>query len=109
MLEVQFFRIYDICDANGATNASIRVSLAFIDANGFTLTNTDFNAYGQSPGWQGSVATSTFERVKGILVVPAGTVQLQANFASGGAGSVKGNMVIDDLSVAVLDQEAPQV
>jgi len=108
-LQVQFFRIYDIFDANGGTNASMRLSLAFIDTNGFTLTNTDFNAFGQSPGWQGSVAASPFERVTGTLVVPAGTVQLRANFASGGAGSVKGTIVIDDLSVAVVDREAPQV
>jgi len=108
-LEVQFFRIYNISDLTGATNASMRLSLAFIDANSFTLTNTDFNAFGQSPGWTGSVATSPFERVTGTLVVPAGTVQLRANFASGGAGSVIGTIVIDDLSVAVLDTEAPQV
>jgi len=57
-LEVQFFRIYNISDLTGATNASMRLSLAFIDANGFTITNTDFNAFGQSPGWTGSVATS---------------------------------------------------
>ena len=108
-LEVQFFRIYHIFDANGATNASMRLSLAFIDANGFTLTNTDFNAFSDSPGWTGSIATSPFERVNGLLLVPPGTVQLRANFASGGAGSVMGTIVIDDLSVAVLDTEAPQV
>src|SRR5712672_1294866 len=109
MLQVQFFRIYNIFDANGATNARMRLRLAFIDANSFTQTNTDFNAFGQSPGWLGSVAASPFERVTGILVVPPCTVQLRANFASGGAGSVKGTIVIDDLSVAVLDREAPQV
>jgi hypothetical protein len=109
VLQVQFFRIYHIFDATGATNASMRLSLAFIDVNGFALTNTDFNAFGDSPGWTGSIATSPFERVTGTLVVPVGTVQLRANFASGGAGSVEGTIVIDDLSVAVLDTEAPQV
>jgi hypothetical protein len=101
VLDVQFFQLYD------TTNGSMRLSFAFIDSMGFTLANTDFNAPtngsggsgGQSPGWLGSIAASPFERVSGRLLVPANTVKLRVNFASGGAGSVTGIMVIDDLSV----------
>ena len=100
VLDVQFFQLYN------TTNGSMRLSFAFIDSMGFTLANTDFNAPtnglgGQSPGWAGSVATSPFERVSGHLIVPADTVKLRVNFASGGAGSVTGIMVIDDLSVRI--------
>jgi len=98
VLDVQFFQLYN------TTDGSMRLSFAFIDSMGFTLANTDFNAPtngsgGQSPGWLGSVAASPFERVSGRLLVPAGTVKLRVNFASGGSGSVTGIMVIDDLSV----------
>jgi len=98
VLDLQFFQLYS------TTNGGMRLSFAFIDSMGFTRTNTDFNAPtnglgGQSAGWTGSVAASPFERVSGRLVVPAGTVKLRVNFASGGAGPVTGIMVIDDLSV----------
>ena len=98
VLDVQFFQLYS------TTNGSMRLSFAFIDAMGFTRANTDFNAPtnqtdGQSPGWTGSISNSPFERVSGRLLVPAETVKLRVNFASGGAESVKGIMVIDDLSV----------
>ena len=100
VLDVQFFQLYS------TTNGSMRLSFAFIDSMGFTRANTDFNAPtngpgGQSPGWLGSVTASPFERVSGRLLVPAGTVKLRVNFASGGDGSVTGIMVIDDLSVRI--------
>ena len=42
---------------------------------------------------------STFEQAIPAPRVPVGTTQLRVNFASGGASSVTGVMVIDDLSV----------
>src|SRR5438876_2483903 len=92
VLDVQFFQLYS------TTNGSMRLSFAFIDSMGFTRANTDFNAPtnqvdGQSPGWTGSISNSPFERVSGRLLVPADTVKLRVNFASGGAGSVTGIMV----------------
>jgi hypothetical protein len=100
VLDVQFFQLYN------TTNGSMRLSFAFVDSSNFELTNTDFNAPtnglgGQNPGWSNGIAGSTFERVSGRLLVPAGTVKLRVNFASGGAGDVTGIMVIDDLSVRV--------
>jgi len=94
VLELQWFQIYD------TTNGSMRLSFAFTDAGNTQLGNgTDFNVNGQSPGWLGSVAASPFERQFHRLIVPAGAVKLRVNFASGGAGSVTGTMLIDDLSV----------
>jgi hypothetical protein len=92
-LDLQWYQLYS------TTNGSMRLSFAFIDAGGATLANQDFTVADQSPGWNGSVATSTFDRQAQQLIVPAGTTQLRVNFASGGAASVTGVMVIDDLSV----------
>ncbi len=77
----------------------MRLSFAFLDAGNNTLAGKDFNVSGQSSGWNGTVASSTFQRQYQRLAVPAGTTQLRVNFASGGASSVTGTMVIDDLSV----------
>jgi len=79
----------------------MRLSVAFLDSKGNQLTSKDFNtgASGKSSGWNGTVAASSFEKQFQRLLVPAGARQLRFNFASGGASSVKGVMVIDDLSV----------
>jgi hypothetical protein len=92
-LDLQWYQIYDTTDGN------MRLSFAFLDAANSTLGNKDFNVSGQSPGWNGSVASSPFDRQSQQLTVPAGTTQLRVNFASGGASTVTGTMVIDDLSV----------
>jgi hypothetical protein len=94
-LDLQWFQIYSV------VNGSMRLSFAFIDSTGGTLANTDFNVSGDSPGWLGTVAASPFERRSGRVLVPAGTVKLRVNFASGGSSSVTGTMVIDDLSVRI--------
>jgi hypothetical protein len=92
-LDLQWFQIYNTTDGN------MRLSFAFLDAGNVTLASQDFNVSGQSPGWNGSVASSPFERQYKRLEVPAGTTQLRVNLASGGSSSVTGTMVIDDLSV----------
>ena len=96
VLDVQFFRIYS------TTNGNMRLTFGFRDAGGVSFgPEYNFEIGGQSPGWLGSVAASPFERVSGRFVVPAGTAQLSAKFASGGSGGVTGTMVIDDLSVRI--------
>ena len=96
-VDIQWFQIYSV------TNGSMRLSVAFLDSKGNQLISRDFNtgASGKSSGWNGSVAASSFERQFQRLLVPAGAKQLRFNFASGGASSVTGVMVIDDLSVRV--------
>jgi len=95
VLDLQWFQIYSV------TNGNMRLSFAFIDSGGGTLANSDFNVIGDGPGWLGSVAASPFAQVSGRLLVPAGTVNLRVNFASGGSSFVTGVMVIDDLSVRI--------
>jgi hypothetical protein len=93
VVDLQWHQIYSV------TNGSMRLSFAFLDAGNATLANQDFNVSGQSTGWNGSVAGSSFERQYKRLEVPAGTTQLRVNLASGGSSTVTGTMVIDDLSV----------
>lgn len=95
VLDVQWFQLYD------TTNGNMRLSFTFTDAgnNPVPQGSFDFNVSGQSPGWLGSVAASPFERQFTRLLVPTGTVKLRVNLASGGAESVTGMMLIDDLSV----------
>jgi hypothetical protein len=93
-LDIQWFQLYSV------TNGSMRLSFAFLNASGTQLASTDFNtSIGHSSGWAGTVAASSFERQFHRLIVPAGAKQLRANFASGGASSVTGVFVIDDLSI----------
>ena len=93
VLDLQWFQIYSTSDGN------MRLSFAFVDAGNVTLASQDFNVNGQSPGWNGTVASSPFERQYRRLEVPVGTTQLRVNLASGGSSTVTGTMVIDDLSV----------
>jgi len=93
-VDIQWYELYSV------TNGSMRLSFAFLDTNSATLFSTDFNVSGQSPGWAGAMAPpSTFTQQFQRLAVPPGTTQLRVNFASGGASTVTGVMLIDDLSV----------
>jgi hypothetical protein len=102
VLDVQFFRIYNTTNTDTLTSGSMRLTFGFRTAGGVAFgPEYNFEVGGQSPGWLGSVAASPFERVTGRFVVPAGTGQLSVKFASGGAETVTGTMVIDDLSVRI--------
>jgi len=100
VLDEQLFRIYSV------TNGAMRFTMRFLDSSGFDL-EEGLNQFfagdevlgGDSPGWTGSIATSPFERVTGRVLVPTNAVTLRFNFASGGSGSVKGLLVVDDVSV----------
>jgi hypothetical protein len=94
-VDVQWYQLYSV------TNGSMRLSFAFLDGSGNTLWSEDFNtdASTNSPGWTGNISTSPFQQISERFVVPAGTAQLRVNFASGGASTVTGVMLIDDLSM----------
>jgi hypothetical protein len=92
-VDIQWFQVYS------TTNGSMRLSFAFLDSGNNTLFGIDYNVTNQSPGWLGTVAGSPFEKQSQRLLVPVGTTQLRVNLASGGAASVIGTLLIDDLSV----------
>jgi len=97
VVDIQWFQIYSV------TNGNMRLSFAFLDSTGNTVPggSKDFNTSGAgtNSGWNGTVAASSFEKQVQRLLVPPGSKQLRVNFASGGAQSVTGVMLIDDLSV----------
>ena len=95
VLDLQWFQLYSV------TNGNMRLTFAFTDAGNGQLESHDYNVSGDSPGWLGSVASSSFEHQIKRLLVPPGTAKLRVNLASGGSGSVTGTMLIDDLSVAL--------
>lgn len=94
-VDVQWYQLYSV------TNGSMRLSFAFLDDGGNTLWSQDFTTgtSTNSPGWTGSISTSPFQQVSQRFAVPPGTAQLRVNFASGGASTVTGVMLIDDLSM----------
>jgi hypothetical protein len=94
-VDVQWYQLYSVA------NGSMRLSFAFLDGSGNTLWSEDFNtgASTNSPGWTGNIATSPFQKESQRFAVPPGTAQLRVNFASGGAATVTGVMLIDDLSM----------
>jgi hypothetical protein len=94
-VDVQWYQLYSV------TNGSMRLSFAFLDGGGNTLWSQDFTTgtSTNSPGWTGNVATSPFQQVSQRFAVPVGTTQLRVNFASGGASTVTGITLIDDLSM----------
>jgi len=94
-VDVQWYQLYNV------TNGSMRLSFAFLDSGNNTLWSQDFNTIPStnSPGWTGSVSTSPFQLISQRFVVPVGTTQLRVNMASGGASTVTGVMVVDDLSM----------
>jgi hypothetical protein len=96
-LDIQWFQLYNV------TNGTMRLSFALIDGNGNTYWSQDNNtsANGTNAGWEGTVENSTFDREFETILVPPGATELRVNLASGGASSVTGVMLIDDLSVRV--------
>jgi hypothetical protein len=94
-VDVQWYQLYSV------TNGSMRLSFAFLDVGNNTLWSQDFTTgtSTNSPGWTGNVATSPFQQITQRFAVPPGTTQLRVNFASGGASTVTGIMLIDDLSM----------
>ena len=79
----------------------MRLSVLFFDANSNVLAATDFNVTGQSSGWAGAIAGSTFTLETQQVLVPANSVRMRFALVSGGPELATGVLVIDDLSAAV--------
>jgi hypothetical protein len=95
VLDVQWYEIYSIPEG------SMRLSFAFLDATDGLLAHQDFDMSGQSPGWAGNLSDSPFARRLERLTVPPDAARLRVNFASGGAESATGTVVMDDLAVRI--------
>jgi hypothetical protein len=103
VLDLQWFWLYNV------TNGAFRMTFTFLDTNGngvpggqtdFNTAINDTNNGGTNVGWQGTIdPPSTFDMEFQRIQVPAGAAKLQVLPTSGGAESVTGVMLVDDLSV----------
>src|SRR5450755_4379599 len=102
MLDIQWFQMYHMNVAVLNPNNVMRLTVQFFNASSVVVGTTDFSTIGStnSPGWTGTIASSTFTKRKETLVVPAGAVTMRCSLVSAGFPSISGVMVIDDLSVA---------
>ncbi len=94
VLQAQWFWAYD-------TVGDMRLTFLFFAADDTKLGQRDYVIKDQSPGWTGSLASSPLVRRVARLVVPEGTTRLFTTMASGGASSVTGTLLLDDLSMRV--------
>jgi hypothetical protein len=95
LIDIQYFALYSV------TNGPMRLSVLFFDVNSNVLSATDFNVNGQSSGWSGAVAGSTFTLETQQVLAPANSVRMRFALVTGGPGLATGTLVIDDLSAAV--------
>ena len=94
----------------------MRLTVRLLDGGGGGPNSGDhhFVVSGNSAGWAGSLANSTFSvrnellggnaGVPGPIVVAADTVYLRIQLVSGGGDSTIGSYLIDDLSVSVVPE-----
>jgi hypothetical protein len=93
-INVQYYQMYSIQDGE------MRVAVVFLDSGNNAISAGQFVVTGDSPGWAGTIASSTFTKANQTLVVPIGAVQLQVGVVSGGSEATTGYLVVDDLSIA---------
>lgn len=97
VLDVQWFEIYDVSE-----NGAMRLTVLFFDANDNVIGENHSETAGQSGGWTGDLATSSFTRKNTQVIVPDNASKVRIALVSGGSLETTGLMVIDDLSVAPL-------
>jgi hypothetical protein len=92
-LNLQWHEIYSI------SGGEMRVTVRFLDAAGNGPDN-HFVVTGDSAGWTGSIAGSTFtERNEQLVINQPDAVTMRIQLVSGGGDSTTGIYLIDDLSV----------
>ena len=109
-LALHWHEIYNI------SGGEMRLTVRLLDGGGGGPNSGDhhFVVSGNSAGWAGSLANSTFSvrnellggnaGVPGPIVVAADTVYLRIQLVSGGGDSTIGSYLIDDLSVSVVPE-----
>ncbi|MBL9166146.1 MAG: hypothetical protein JNN07_00225 [Verrucomicrobiales bacterium] len=86
-------------EAYQIAGGEMRVTVLFWSANNTLLSQNHFVVRGASAGWNGDLASSSLTARLEPLTVPSGATRLQLSLVSGGALSVTGEMLIDDVSV----------
>jgi hypothetical protein len=95
LVNIQYSALYSV------TNGPMWLSVLFFDSTTNILSSTNFNMTGNSDGWNGAIASSTFTLESSQVVVPAHAARMRFALASGAPGSATGVLLIDGLSAAV--------
>jgi signal transduction histidine kinase len=78
------------------------LAVRFFDASGRQVSQTAFRAIGDSPGWNGTLAGSTFTHRRETVVVPDQAASLWAVISSAGPPTTVGLFVVEDLVISRL-------
>jgi hypothetical protein len=95
LVNIQYSALYSV------TNGPMRLSVYFYDANSNQLSGTDFNVTGNSTGWAGAIAGSSFTVESNQVLVPANAARMRFALVSGGPELATGVLLIENLSAAV--------
>ncbi len=79
----------------------MRLSVFFFDASSNQLSEADYNVSGQSTGWAGAIAGSSFTVESNQVLVPANAARMRFSLVSGGPELATGVFLLENLSAAV--------
>jgi hypothetical protein len=95
LINIQYSALWSV--ANGA----MRLSVFFFDASSNQLSEADYNVSGQSVGWSGAIAGSSFTVESNQVLVPANAARMRFSLVSGGPEAATGVFLLENLSAAV--------
>lgn len=81
----------------------MRLSIVFLDQNGNEVKHVDYEARGQSAGWNGSFETSPLRHRREQVVVPLDASSIWVVITSAGAPGVIGALFVGDLTIKAFD------
>jgi len=85
------------------------LAIRFLDEAGEQIARKTWNVSGESPGWNGELASATLNHRRETLVVPPGAARFQVSVSSGGPAGTVGIYVVDGLVVSILSGAASTV
>jgi len=85
------------------------LAIRFLDEAGEQIARKTWNVSGESPGWNGELASATLNHRRETLVVPPGAARFQVSISSGGPAGTVGIYVVDGLVVSKLSEAANTV
>ncbi len=95
LINIQYSALWSV------TNGPMRLSVFFFDASSNQLSEADYNVTGNSSGWNGAIAGSSFTVESNQVVVPANAARMRFSLASGGPELATGALLIENLCAAV--------
>jgi len=93
-LQLQWFEIFRV------TGGEMRVTVLFFSDTDQVVSESHFTVTGNSAGWQGALAGSSFSQHNESLTVPDNAAKMRVSLVSGGSEATTGLLVVDDLSVS---------